>query len=572
MRQQVYQFAERFSNRHWPSLVIAMLGCLHVAAMLGVEGLWARGLMVAHIGLFMLWQPFMRTQQRLRITQILLIVLVAVALMAFLNWAVLGLWTALLAGIVGGKVFLFRARWQRLFYLTTFFYLATLFLVWIVPNGFAMGVQDSALLQVVQYGLPLLFVGMWLMPSESDSAEPQIVDLFYAALLFLLLLALALGSFAFMVVQGITYPMALTYTLLTIASVLIVLSLAWNPRAGVSGLSMLFSRYLLSIGLPFEQWLRFLASLSRAEMDPDQFLNGACEDLARLSWVAGGHWETALATGDFGVGTNFPIEYECNEFTVRLYSRVRPGPALMWHFNLLGQLLAQFYVAKLKERTLREQTYMHALHQTGAKVTHDVKNLLQSLNVLCSAAERNEDPAALNALIRRHLPTIAQRLQGTMEKLQRPETNSTRLIQADAWWDQLQKMHQTLDIQFEGAEGGANVLLPKELFDTAAENLLQNALEKRRLDPSVKMKARFDCGERVRFSVTDTGAPVPEEIMRKLLRGPVHSETGYGVGLYQVARQAHEAGFELSVVSNLPGRVCFQLAGALSAERSVLAA
>ncbi|HEY9397819.1 MAG TPA: ATP-binding protein, partial [Burkholderiales bacterium] len=246
-------------------------------------------------------------------------------------------------------------------------------------------------------------------------------------------------------------------------------------------------------------------------------------------------------------------------------------PALMWHFNLLGQLLAQFYVAKLKERTLREQTYMNALHQTGAKVTHDVKNLLQSLNVLCSAAERNEDPVALNALIRRNLPVIAQRLQGTMEKLQRPETDSTRLIQADAWWDQLQKMHQTLDVEFEGDAIGANVLLPKELFDTAAENLLQNALEKRRLDPSVKMKARFDCGDRVQFSVTDTGAPVPEEIMRKLLRGPVHSETGYGVGLYQVARQAREAGFELRIVSNLPRRVCFELAGELSAGKSVLA-
>src|SRR5690606_24612839 len=106
----------------------------------------------------------------------------------------------------------------------------------------------------------------------------------------------------------------------------------------------------------------------------------------------------------------------------------------------------------------------------------------------------------------------------------------------------------------------------------AAENLMQNALGKRRLDPSVKVKVRFDCDERVQFTVFDTGAPVPDDIMRKLLRGPVHSESGYGVGLYQVARQAREAGFELSIVSNLPGRVCFQLAGALSAERSVLAA
>ena len=32
------------------------------------------------------------------------------------------------------------------------------------------------LARVLELALPLLFVGMWLMPSESDSAEPQIVE------------------------------------------------------------------------------------------------------------------------------------------------------------------------------------------------------------------------------------------------------------------------------------------------------------------------------------------------------------------------------------------------------------
>ena len=42
--------------------------------------------------------------------------------------------------------------------------------------------------------------------------------------------------------------------MLVIAAVLLSLSIAWNPRAGFGGLSMYFSRYLLSIGLPFEQF------------------------------------------------------------------------------------------------------------------------------------------------------------------------------------------------------------------------------------------------------------------------------------------------------------------------------
>src|SRR5882672_2543740 len=43
---------------------------------------------------------------------------------------------SVLAGIVGGKVFLFQARWLRRFYLVVLLYLVSLLLVWIVPNSF----------------------------------------------------------------------------------------------------------------------------------------------------------------------------------------------------------------------------------------------------------------------------------------------------------------------------------------------------------------------------------------------------------------------------------------------------
>ena len=79
------------------------------------------------------------------------------------------------------------------------------------------------------------------------------------------------------------------------------------------------------------------------------------------------------------------------------------SPSLEWHFHLLGQLLGEFYVAKVREQKLQQQTYVQAVHETGARVTHDVKNLLQSLNVLCAAAERvAEEPhcvAALRAVV-----------------------------------------------------------------------------------------------------------------------------------------------------------------------------
>ena len=83
--------------------MLAMLVCLHFAATRGVEDFWARGLMMAHLGLFLVWQPFIQAGQRLKVSEVILIVLIAVGILAFLNWWMLGLWVVVLAGIVGGQ-------------------------------------------------------------------------------------------------------------------------------------------------------------------------------------------------------------------------------------------------------------------------------------------------------------------------------------------------------------------------------------------------------------------------------------------------------------------------------------
>jgi len=551
------------AGRYWRLVMLCMLMSLHMSAMRGTEDIWARGLMLAHLGLFLAWQPFMQGGKRLKLSEVVLITLITVAILGFLNWWMLGLWVALLAGIVGGKVFLFQARWLRVFYLTVFLYLVALLLLWIVPNGFPNTVLQPEFRLLAQYGLPLLFVVMVVVPVESDTAEPQVVDFFYASMIFLLLVALVLGSFAFMTVGKRDYVLALTFSLFVIAGVLLFLSLAWNPRAGFSGLQMVFSRYLLSIGLPFEQWLHYLAELSRSESRPEQFLKEACGGLGKLPWVTGGSWMTAAESGDFGVPSKYTVDYAGREVSIRLYSRQRPSPSLVWHFSLLGQLVGQFYVAKQRELKLQQQTYVQALHETGARMTHDVKNLLQTLNVLCSAAEREPDgdPGALQTLIRRHLPTVLQRLQQTLDKLQRPQMDSGRFITAEAWWESLQKTYQLRGVQFASGGVDAGTLLPKDLFDSAADNLLQNALEKRKLDPAVEVRVRLECEDSVVLTVSDSGRPVPRPSLHGLLKGPVASETGYGIGLYQVARQAELSGFGFRLARNEPGEVSFELRG-----------
>jgi signal transduction histidine kinase len=562
MTEGAFDQAEQRAGR-WRWLMLAMLVCLHFAATRGVEDIWARGLMMAHLGLFLVWQPFIQAGQRLKFSETVLIVLIAVGILAFLNWWMLGLWVVVLAGIVGGKVFLFQARWLRLFYLTVFSYLVALLLLWIVPSGFPNTRPDEVMHLIVLYGLPLLFLVMAAIPVESDTAEPQVVDFFYASMIFLLLVALVLGSFTFMTVGGRSYLLSLMFSLFVIAGVLLFLSLAWNPRAGFSGLQMVFSRYLLSIGLPFEQWLHFLAELSRSESRPEQFLKEACAGLGRLPWATGGSWMTASDSGEFGTPSKYTVDYAGREVSIRLYCRHRPSPSLVWHFNLLGQLVGQFYVAKQRELKLQQQTYVQALHETGARMTHDVKNLLQTLNVLCSAAERDPDgdPGALQGLMRRHLPTVLQRLQQTLDKLQRPQIDSGRFITTEAWWESLQKTYQLRGVAFEATALDAGILLPKDLFDSASENLLQNALEKRKVDPDVQVTVSIACGDEIVLRVCDSGRQVSRNVLQGLLRGPVPSDTGYGIGLYQVARQAEMSGFTFRLAGNEPGQVCFELRG-----------
>ena len=560
--------------RYWRLMFVAMLALLHLTAMRGVEDVWARALMLAHFGLFILWQPFMRGEQKLTPLQLIGIAVVCVLALFYWNWWLMLLWLCILAGVVGGKVFSFQARWQRYFYLTVLSYLVALLLIWVFPQLLPGFTQPRDLQLFAQYGLPLLFLVMLVLPAEAETGEtPQVVDFFYSAFLFMIIALLVLGSFAFMTLGMLSYPIALSYSLLVIAGILLLLGLTWNPRAGFAGLGMLFSRYLLSVGLPFEQWLYFLAELSQAETKPEQFLRQACAGLGKLPWVSGGAWRSSAYSGEFGQPSKNTAEYADRELQLSVYTRYNLSPALTWHFHLLGQVLGEFYTAKLREQKLQQQSYLQAVYETGARMTHDVKNLLQSLNVLCAAAEREEGGSdELQALMRRQLPLITQRLQQTLDKLRRPAHDENSAMQAASWWHGLQRSYAGQRIEFLAGEIGAEAVLPRELFDSAADNLLQNALAKRKLQGEFAISVSFSCGGMVRLEVRDAGRAIPAETARDLLHGPVPSDGGLGIGLYQVARHAEACGYSLEMTHNADGEVSFMLSGSLkpAAEPSVV--
>ena len=547
-----------FSQRYWRLVVVAMLLLLHIAVFRGVADPWARALLLAHLGLLLLWQPFLRAEQRVSLTQGLILLLVAFGLMVRLDWWLLAFWVVIIAGLVGGKVYQHHAKWQRRVYLVMLIYLLALLAIAILPEIAPRREITAETRRAAEYILPFVFVLIALFPAEPEAAEAaQIIDFFYSVFLMLVLVVVILGSFTFMSLTGSNYLESLTYTVFLTAAAVLLVGLAWNPRAG-GGLGVFFSRYLFSIGLPVERWLQSLAQLLQIETQPQRFLEQAVGALAELPSVAGVAWRAGTQRGERGSRTPNAVEVKNGELDLRIYSRYRLGPALQWHLQLLGQLLGEFYVAKVREEKLREASYLQAVHETGARTTHDIKNLLQSLNVLCSVATGSDyrDSAQLNALVRRQLPLVAQRLAQTLERLQRPQAEPESYVNAIPWWEGISRQYQSEGVEFVPAKVAPDARLPRSLFDSVADNLIRNALAKRAAEPGTGVRVSLD-GASLR--VCDSGSAVPESIADGLLRAPVSSSGGLGIGLYQAARQAEASGYRLVLETNRDGEVCFAL-------------
>jgi signal transduction histidine kinase len=555
-----------FSQRYWRLVVVAMLALLHVAVFRGVADPWARALLLAHLGLLLLWQPFLRAEQRVSPAQGATLSLVAVAVMLYLNWWLLAFWVVVIAGLVGGKVYQHDAPWQRRCYLVVLAYLLALLALAILPEIAPRREITREVRATAEFVLPLAFVLIALFPAEPEPADAaQSIDFFYSVFLMLVLVVVILGSFTLMTLSHRPYLEALTYTIFITAAGVLLVGLAWNPRSG-GGLAVFFSRYLFSIGLPVERWLHMLADLSQIEARPERFLAEAAGTLARLPSVAGVSWRAGETRGELGSRTPHTVDFSNAELALTIYSRYRLTPALQWHQHLLGQLLGEFYLAKLREEKLRQASYLQAVHETGARTTHDIKNLLQSLNVLCSVAARDSDEARsslqMQALVRRQLPLVAQRLAQTLEQLQNPQAAAESYAPARAWWDALARQYQGEGVEFEAGSLDAKARLPRSLFDSVADNLIRNALAKRAAQPGLRVRVRLEGASQVVLRVCDTGSAVPPEVAATLLRAPVDSRAGLGIGLYQAARQAESSGYRLTLESNADGRVCFSLTGA----------
>jgi hypothetical protein len=545
-------------------LLIALLGVLHLALLAEADRAFGTLCWLVDVGLFILWQPFIYAERRLDLSALAVIALLLGCGIAFYGWWLLIVWVVILAALVGGRVMFIDHRPTRIFYLIAFAYLLAALLFWLVPRVVANAtLVGPSLDPEFAWGMPLFLLVMTLLPLSKDSDRPGggMVDLFYSLFIFLLIAVLVLGSLAFMLLRQSGYFEAVFNTLTTIALLLLLIGWTWNTRPGFTGIDVFFSRYLLSIGLPFENWLHRLTTLASSESDPEKFLSQALAEMLDLPWVEGGIWTAGTRSGTFGSESqHFCHEFSGQPLQLTLHTRHKLSPALVWHFHLLAQLANEHYIAKLRARELQQVSYLRAIHETGARLTHDVKNLLQSLHNLCYLAQtaNGEDSKRLELLLERQLPQITQRLQQTLAKLQKPQSEAGGALPAAMWWKIQQQRYAGQPVSFAAANLDPEVLVPSALFDSVADNLLHNALLKRQSESELQVHVAL-ADDASLLSVCDSGSAIREEVLADLLHAPLASENGLGIGLYHAARQAESCGHELRLACNEPGKVCFEL-------------
>ena len=548
-------------TRIWAGRWLAfMLLALHAAVVLEAESLVTRAFLLAHYGLFLLWQPVVRSESRIEPRLAIPVFAMAALLVLVDSTWVMALWLAILTGLLGAVGTSQTERMPRLAYLLALGYLFALLLAWVLPQSLGATSLPDELKTTARYALPLLPLAILFLPAARQRATASTLDFVYGLMLSLLIMVMALGVFAVVAVARVSYAWALVQTMIGMAALLVALSWLWNPRAGFSGLGQVTSRYLLSVGLPFEGWAQRLATLAERERDPESFVRDGLADLDELTWIRGGRWQAARGEGQFGVPEGPSVSHTFHGLTLTWYA-VRPlTPALALHVRLLSQLLGFFYAAKVREQTLREQAYSQAIHDTGARLTHDVKNILQSMKTLLAAVDTStpDDSERLQALMKRQLPQLAARLSQTVDKLKQPAEMDVAHIDARSWWQALKTRYEHDDVRFD-ADDVDDTPLPQDLFDSVVDNLLTNALRKRQHDPSVTVGARLVLKPYVELTVSDSGAPAPEHVARNLFLSPVASDSGLGVGLYQAARQAARSGYRLDLAENEAGRVTFRL-------------
>jgi len=433
------------------------------------------------------------------------------------------------------------------------------------PELFNLPAISSSLKTIFNSTLLLApLVLLFLPASQSNSKQ---VDFIRGFLVVLLVMFLCMSSVLISLTTHRAYIESLAISVIILSLFLLLTAFLWTPRAGFKGLAQVLENYLLNIGGPFEQWFTQISTLeSNTKLNASNFLEESLEHLFQQHWISGIYWQTENDDGLKGNKSTHQVRLDDKTLTVIIYTHTPVGPSLTFHSKLQLSVLAFYYRAKLQEQQIIKQAHMQAIYETGSKLTHDVKNILQSTKTMSQIINDNDaDMQEIVALLKKQMPILNQRLNITLEKLKAPSKNeasdsgSTNTGSILQWWEQLQLRYTEHHIIFS-SQVNKNIEIPTDVFTTVFENLLDNARSKRIREPNLEIHIKLtNIDNQIRLSVTDTGSAISEQIKQQLFKEVVSSQDGFGIGLYQSYELAKKHGYKLSVANNTDGNVEFSL-------------
>jgi len=510
-------------------------------------------------GLFLLWQPLWSKQEKLRRGPVVVSAIVLLLLAYSFPNESLVFFNLMLSGLIGSRLLSQTAF--RSFDLLALIIIMLQMAVGLVPNTFEeiqLPAQFGDYMQAVIL-VPVLLFYFAPNPDHQKQGRSQ-VDLMHGLLAATLLFIVLLGGIVINLLYGVDYIDGLLLTVFIVATLTIGISWFWNPGVGYSGIGVLWNRYAMTIGGPFETWINTLTTLIEEHyLTPADYLEAVCEHLVENDWLNSIEWHfenSKISIGD-KIGTRLEHQLD-DKLTVVLYFKADPGTALEQHTILLIRMAYQFYLAKLNQEKVRAQEHFATIHHTGARLTHDVKNILQSIKASLDILDMEKDSPDTQKLLQSNLQQIGSRLQSTLQKLRAPKLDTQiNLVDCDNWIQRIGEQHGANTRVFIDSDIENNLVVPVDLFDSVAENLINNALTK---TSATRIEVRLLSSNEVNLlSVCDDGDAIAAEIESSLFTRPVSSGSGMGIGLYQSAIMAHAFNYKLELSQNEHGRVCFNL-------------
>lgn len=548
--------AQRLSN-YEHQLLGLMLFSLLAAILMGSDNTLSYSFLITHFGLFLLWQPILKQEQSFSGLSLAVLLGFVLAFIIWFNLWISVFWMLLLLSLLTGRIFA-RGIGRAAYGLAVVVLFLELVLI-INPALFNLPGLSKNLKLLTELGL--LGLPLILLFAPSRKIQPTHIDFIRGFSIVILTLFLCMGSVLTTYASNTPYLQSLVITILIAALFLFATAILWRPRAGFSGFSQLWEKYLLNIGGPFEDWISRLAAIeANANIKPDQFLQTSIQHLLSRSWICGVGWKENDHESMFGEQSNYFTSYIDNKSSITLYAHTPIGPALLLHTKLLLGVLNFYYKAKIQEQQLIKQAHLRAIYETGAKLTHDVKNILQSTQTMTQIVlDKDIRLEDVQIILQQQLPLLTQRLKTTIDKLSDPKKEKTKISTISNWWNQLKVRYNRRHIDFI-EELQCDYDIPIDVYDSIIENLLENARSKRILEPNIEIIVRLNCSNNhVRLTVLDTGHAIAEQLAAIIFTTPLDSEDGFGIGLYQCQQQAKHNNIELELYENMNGRVCFKL-------------